>query len=56
MKLGYEVKPTQTSDTPKEGRTNYLACLEFPKLQIDFARVDFPEPEIPQVIRTIAVV
>ena len=44
-------KLTQTSDTPREGKT----CLEFSKLQIAFARADFPEPEILQVIRTIIV-
>lgn len=39
----------------RQNRIRYLACGASFKLQMDFARVDFPEPEIPQVIRTIVV-
>ena len=35
--------------------TRYLVYWKFFKSQIDFARVDFPEPETPQVIRTMVV-
>ena len=36
--------------------TRYLVYWKFSKLQMDFARVDFPEPEIPHVVRTMVVV
>lgn len=53
LKLDYEVK--RTPNTPRREGARYLAHWGVLKLQIDFARVDFPEPEIPQVIRTIVV-
>jgi len=54
--VGCKVKLIQATNTPKRDGTRYLAYTIFFNLQIDFARVDFPEPEIPQVIRTIVVV